>query len=32
MWEQKETVNLSSSDKKNIQRVMGGSLDIAQKI
>lgn len=32
MREQKETVNLSSPDKKNTQRIMGGSLDVAQKI
>jgi len=32
MEEQNQAVNLSSSDKKNTQRIMGDSLDIAQKI
>lgn len=31
MWEQREAVNLTSSDKKNTQRIMGGSLDIAKQ-
>lgn len=30
-WEQREAVNLTRSDKKNTQRIMGGSLDIAKK-